>query len=94
MLDIMFDPRFKNMKLVAMFMGHQNATLVVIDYDEKLLMPSLMETNKFLMHDNIEATYDLHLEGNYEGLFHTTSTTIDIYKDNIKGSCRVSIVSY
>ncbi len=61
MLVIMSDPRFKNMKLVAMFMGHQNATFVVIEYDEKLLMPLLMEANKFLMHDKVETTFDLHL---------------------------------
>jgi hypothetical protein len=82
------------MKLVAMFMGHQNAILVVIEYDEKLLMPSLMEANNFLMHDNIEATYDLHSKGNYEGLFHTTSTTTNIYKDSVKGPCWVSTNSY
>jgi hypothetical protein len=39
MLAIMFDPRFKSMKLIAMFMGHQNVTLVVDEYNEKLLMP-------------------------------------------------------
>jgi hypothetical protein len=90
----MFDPRFKSMKLVAMFMGHQNATLVVIEYDEKLLMPSLMEANKFLMHGNVEATSNLHSKGDYEGIFHTTSTTLDTYKDNVKGSFWVSTVSY
>jgi hypothetical protein len=33
------------------------------------------------MHDKVETTFDLHLERDYEGLFHTTSTTIDTYKD-------------
>lgn len=94
MLAIMSDPRFKSMKLVAMFMVHQNATFVVIEYDEKLLMPLLLEANKFLMHDKVEATSDLHSEGDYEGLIHITSTTIDTYKDNVKGSCWVSTVSY
>jgi hypothetical protein len=90
MLDIMFDPRFKSMKLAAMFMGHQNATLVVIEYDEKLLMPLSMEANKFLIHDKVETTFDLHLEGDYESLLHTTSTSTNTYKDSVKGSCWVS----
>jgi len=35
MLVLMFDPRFKNMHLVTMFLGHENATVVVVEYDEK-----------------------------------------------------------
>jgi hypothetical protein len=54
MLILMFDPRFKNMHLVTMFLGHENATGVVIEYDEKLLLPLLMVENKLLMHDRVE----------------------------------------
>ncbi len=49
MLVLMFDPKFKSMRLITMFMGHENATIVVVEYDEKLLLPLLMEANKFLM---------------------------------------------
>ncbi len=44
----MFDPRFKNMQLVTMYLGHENV-IVVIKYDEKLLLFLLMEANKLLM---------------------------------------------
>jgi len=38
MLVLMFDPRFKNMKLVTMFMCCENVALVIAEYDEKLAM--------------------------------------------------------
>ncbi len=61
-------------------MGHENAIIVVVKYDEKLLLPLLMETNKFLMFNWVETTSNLHSKGDYEGLFHT-STIADTYKD-------------
>jgi hypothetical protein len=81
MLALMLDPRFKNMRLITMFMGHENASLVVANYDEKLLLPLLMEENKFLMLNMVETTSNLHSKGDSEGLFHTP-TIVNRYKDN------------
>ncbi len=63
-----------------MFMGHENATLMVAKYDEKLLLSLLMEANKFLMLNKVETTSNIHSKGDSEGLFHT-STIADAYKD-------------
>jgi len=41
----MFDLKFKNMWLVMMFLGCENV-VVVVEYDEKILLPLLMEANK------------------------------------------------
>jgi len=54
---------------------------VVVEYDEKLLLPLLMEANKFLMSNRVETTSNLHSKGDFEGLFHTTSTIANTYKD-------------
>jgi len=62
-------------------MGHENATIVVAEYDEKLLLPLLMEANKFLMLNRVETTSNLHSKSDSKGLFHTTSTIVDTYKD-------------
>jgi hypothetical protein len=37
-----------------MFLGHENAIVVVVEYDEKLLLPLLMVNNKLLMLDRVE----------------------------------------
>jgi hypothetical protein len=39
MLALMFDPRFKNMRLVTTFLGHENAIAIVSEYDQKFLLP-------------------------------------------------------
>jgi hypothetical protein len=59
-LALMFDPRFKSMCLVTMFFSHENAIEVVAEYDEKLLLPLLMEANKLLMLDKVEEVFNLH----------------------------------
>ncbi len=43
-----------------MFLGHENAVTMVAKYDENLLLPLLMETNKLLMSNKFEGVYDLH----------------------------------
>jgi hypothetical protein len=61
MLALMFDPRFKSMCLVTMFLSCENSIVVVAEYDEKLLLPLLMEANKLLMLDRVEDVSNLHL---------------------------------
>jgi hypothetical protein len=73
MLALMFDPMFKNMRLITMFMGHENATLVVVKYNEKLLLP-------LLMFNMVETTSNFHSKGDYEDLFYT-SIIVDTHKD-------------
>jgi hypothetical protein len=46
MLTLMFDLKFKNMWLVTMILGCENVVVVVVEYDEKLMLPLLMEANK------------------------------------------------
>jgi len=75
MLVLMFDPRFKNMHLVTMFLGHENAIVVIFEYNEKLLLPLLMMASKLLMLERVEKACNLHSQVDFEGLFHTTTTT-------------------
>jgi len=75
MLAFMFDPRSKSTHLVTMFLGRENTTIIIVKYDENLLLPLLMEANKLLMLDRVEKKFDLHSQVDFEGLFHTTTTT-------------------
>jgi hypothetical protein len=77
----MFDPRFKNMRLVTMFMCCENVALVIAEYDEKLVMLLLMKANKFLMFGRVEVTFELHSEGDSKVLFHITSLITETCKD-------------
>jgi hypothetical protein len=51
MLILMFDPHFKNMQLVTMYIGQKNVVLIV-EYDDKLLPPILTEATKLLTPSN------------------------------------------
>ncbi len=50
---------------------------MVVEHDEKLLLPILLEINKLLMFNKIKTTYNIHSQVAFEALFHTTTTTID-----------------
>ncbi len=78
MLGLMLDLQFKNMWLVTC---HDFAIDVVVKYDEKLLLPLLIEASKLLISINVEEIEDLQFLNNVKYLFHPTSTTVDIYKD-------------
>ncbi len=60
MLALMFDLRFKNMQSVSMYLGHENVVIVVIKYDEKLLLLLLMEANKLLMSNKARKAFNIH----------------------------------
>jgi hypothetical protein len=70
----MIDPRFKTCNWLLC-----TGIVVVVEYDEKLLLPLLLEINKLLMHAKVKTTYNIHSQVDYEVLFHTTTTTIDTY---------------
>jgi hypothetical protein len=40
--------------LVITYLSLENVAIVVVQYDEKLLLPLLMEVNKLLMLTNVE----------------------------------------
>jgi len=77
----MLDPRFKSMRLVTMFMGHENVAFVIVEYDEKLLILFLMEIIKFLMFGKVEVIFDFHSKVNFESILHITSSIVETYKD-------------
>ncbi len=45
----MLNPRFKSMCLVCIYVGHENALVIVVAYDEQILLPLLMEVYKSSM---------------------------------------------
>ncbi len=46
LLPLMLDPIFKSMCLVMMYVGHDNVVALVVEYDNELLLPLLMEVCK------------------------------------------------
>jgi hypothetical protein len=49
MLILMIDMCFKSMWLVTMYLGWKNIVILVVEYDEKLFPPLLIEVAKLLM---------------------------------------------
>ncbi len=49
MLALMLDPIYKSMHLVMTYVGLDNATILVAEYDQELLLPLLMEVYKLSM---------------------------------------------
>jgi hypothetical protein len=41
MLALMLNPRFKSMRLITIFLGCENATIIIVEYDQQLLLPLL-----------------------------------------------------
>jgi hypothetical protein len=54
---MMLDPKFKSMQFVNIYEGHQNATNVVVKYDQKLLH-LLFEAYKLLMFVEVQKFQD------------------------------------
>lgn len=54
MLVFTFNPRVKNMCLVTSYVGHNNATNLVTNYDSQLLLLLLVEFYKSLMPTTVE----------------------------------------
>ncbi len=49
MLTLMLDPIYKSMQLDMTYVGLDDATTLVAEYDQKLLLPLLMEVYKLSM---------------------------------------------
>jgi hypothetical protein len=52
----MLDPRFKGLKCVIDFLGHDEAKLLIEEYDNKILIPLLVKCSYFLNLD-VVSTY-------------------------------------
>ncbi len=48
-LALMWDPKFKSMCLLCIYVGHENALVLIAAYDEQTLLPLLMEVYKSSM---------------------------------------------
>jgi hypothetical protein len=81
MLALMFDPRFKNMKLIIVFLDYENGVVIVVEYDQQFVLPLLTKTTKLLMLASVEKVEDLQSQGNAEDFFQTISTNVDTNKD-------------
>jgi hypothetical protein len=69
MLALMLDPCFKNMLLVVMYLGWENVDVLVIEHDDELLLPLLVEATKLLMHSSGAKFENFVTHVNYEDLF-------------------------
>jgi hypothetical protein len=81
MLAFMFDPCFKNMQLVTMYLGQENVVVLVVDYDDELLLPLLTEIAKLLIPSNGANFKNLATQVNFENLVFTTTMKADTYRD-------------
>jgi hypothetical protein len=45
----MLDPKFKSMCLIHSYVGHEKVAILVVKYDEQLLLPLLVVCYKLLM---------------------------------------------
>jgi len=59
MFVLMLDPRFKNMKFNTVFLGRENVVVIVVEYDQHIMLLLLTKTIKLLMLANVEAIKDL-----------------------------------
>ncbi len=59
MLALMLSPRFKNMKLITIFVGRENAIVIVAKYDQQFMLLLLTKTTNLLMLANVEEAEDL-----------------------------------
>jgi hypothetical protein len=80
MLALMFNSRFKNMWFVTTFLGCENV-VIVIKYDEKSLLPLLLEANKLLMFASVKEIEDLQSQVNAKDLFHSTRLNANNYRN-------------
>jgi len=72
-LALMLDPRFKSTCLVCTYVGHENASVLVVAYDEQMLLSLLMEVYKSSMPLIEKFQAFESLDGGCLGdLFHTT----------------------
>jgi hypothetical protein len=70
MLALMLELRFKRLKCVIDFLGHDKAKLLVVKYDNKILIPLLVKCSHFLNLD-VAITCTLTSNGQSNSFFDT-----------------------
>ncbi len=69
MLALILDPRFKRLKCVIDFFGHDKVKLLVTKYDNKILIPFLVICSHFL-NPHVTSTYTSTSNGPSNSLFN------------------------
>jgi hypothetical protein len=81
MLVLMFDLRLKNMWLTTMYIGSKNAIIMIVKYNEYLLLHLPMKVKKLLMFDNIKEVENVQSQVHFKDLFYSTLTSANTYRD-------------
>ncbi len=69
------------MLLVVMYLDWENVDAFVVEYDDELLLPLLIEVTKLLMPSSGAKFENLVIQVNYEDLFFTTIINVNNYGD-------------
>jgi hypothetical protein len=54
MLALMFNPKYKNIKLVSIYIHCEIVATLIVEYDKQLLLPSLLEAYNLLMPNRVQ----------------------------------------
>jgi hypothetical protein len=60
------------MRLIIVFLGCENVDVIIVKYNQQLLLPLLTKTTVLLMHVNVEEVENLQFQGNVDLFFKTT----------------------
>ncbi len=72
----MLDSRFKGLKCFIDFRGHDKAKLLVVEYDNKILIPLLVKCSYFLNPD-VVSTYTSTIDGPSNSSFDTPISSVE-----------------
>jgi hypothetical protein len=81
MLTLMVDPKYKFVYIVMTYVGSDNVVALVVEYDQKLLLPLLIEFYKLSMEVIVKELDAFGSRTRNEHFFCTTDITEDILKD-------------
>jgi hypothetical protein len=91
MLALMLDPRFKSFDVVKAFVGQEKMILMVVEYDNKTLLPLLVVTFQFLnpnFDGLIEAT---QIDGDEDSIFGAVNTLHELLINEINLFCHLHV---
>jgi hypothetical protein len=75
-LALMLDPRFKGLKCVIDFFNHDKAKLLVVEYDNKILILLIMKCSYFL-NPNFAYSYTSTVDGPSNFFFDTPIPSVE-----------------
>ncbi len=64
-----------------MYMGSKNVIIMIVKYNEYLLLHLPMKVNKLLMFDNNEEVENVQSQVHSKDLFYSTMTSANTYRD-------------